>query len=84
MRQVSDEKLDKFIASVQGTAGIYDQGAADEAGFDLDDLDVEDWQYIENDVFSCTRCGWWCDSSEMNGVHDLFCDDCAEEDEIDE
>ncbi len=50
-----------------------------------DDLISDDHDAIDNQIFLCEQCGWWCEQSEANenpdGGGDL-CNDChAETDE---
>lgn len=49
---------------------------------DVDDLTLEDHDLIDNEMFLCDACGWWCEASELE---EEFCTDCSnEEDEEDE
>ena len=37
---------------------------------------------IDQQVFLCDRCGWWCETSECNNQDgDEHCDDCHTEDD---
>ena len=47
-----------------------------------DDLIQKDYDFIDNEIFLCDECGWWCEICESNDVDgDNKCDDCAEEEE---
>jgi hypothetical protein len=38
--------------------------------------------YLDNHIFLCDCCGWWCDVSEaVDASHGLVCDQCFEDDE---
>lgn len=38
--------------------------------------------YLDERIFCCTRCGWWCDqdeeASEEHGLAEWTCRDCCE------
>ena len=39
-------------------------------------------EYLDNQIFLCDCCGWWCDVSEAVDVsHGVVCDQCFEENE---
>lgn len=46
------------------------------------DLGVEETKElcegVDQEVFCCESCGWWCDQSEMSDK-DWTCDDCHDE-----
>lgn len=42
--------------------------------FELDDKDLLD--DIDNELFECSVCGWWCEHSEDTG--EFVCEDCAD------
>lgn len=47
-----------------------------------DDLTDDDYAAIDNCIFYCCNCGWWCESSEgteLNG--EQVCTDCKEQEE---
>jgi hypothetical protein len=44
-------------------------------------LTTEDHNEIDNQIFYCEECGWWCEISEMaweNDNSDTICVDCYE------
>lgn len=48
------------------------------------DLTQEDYTEVDQQIFLCACCGWWCDQSEANESEEYdqdICDDCNEEDE---
>lgn len=62
---------------LQGTCKSLDEGLDNlYPGMTQDDLTPEDFDEIDNEIFLCDNCGWWCEISEQddNG----FCLDCAE------
>lgn len=44
-----------------------------------DDLTPEDHNAIDNEIFLCDECGWWCEISEATDIEseDGKCKDCA-------
>ena len=45
-----------------------------------DDLIDSDYNYIDNFIFLCAQCGWWCDVGEAHDNHmGDICDDCHSE-----
>lgn len=77
------------IDCLQGTCGDSIQSALDFYYPEMqeDDLTGVDHQDIDNQIFLCEQCGWWCETSEAHentdGGGDL-CDDCFGELHIDE
>jgi hypothetical protein len=49
----------------------------------------EEFENLENDakfcarldelIFCCSKCDWWCDQSEMSEKEDWVCDECEED-----
>mgnify|MGYP001604808864 CR=1 FL=1 len=32
---------------------------------------------LDDIVFECTECGWWCSTDERSSVDDFICDQCG-------
>lgn len=47
----------------------------------LGELTTNELNVVDNEVFCCEGCGWWCSIDEMavNASEGLYCDDCVEE-----
>lgn len=45
----------------------------------LDDLSIEQLQEVDDIVFCCEGCNWWCAAEECNERDGWFCDECAGE-----
>jgi hypothetical protein len=44
------------------------------------DLTEANHDYISNEIFECTECGWWCETSEMGESDDEnICSDCLDQ-----
>ena len=40
---------------------------------------------VQNQMFLCSQCGWWCGAEELNVVEaELVCNDCVEENKQEE
>lgn len=77
-RYISDKVLDEVIAELKNSFKTL--GAALKPyGIDESDLTVADLQYINDEIFLCPCCGWWCDLSEAVQIRsgELVCSDCA-------
>lgn len=71
------ELLNELIQDLKGTAQCADS-VAWEMG--LGELTIEDWLYIETEIFQCTGCGWWCELCEGHYSeldNEYLCDDCC-------
>jgi len=44
-----------------------------------DDLTEEDHNDIDNQIFNCENCGWWCEAHEQS--ENGYCEDCSEVEE---
>lgn len=44
-----------------------------------DDLTPGDHAAIDDQIFECESCGWWCEQGEQAEGHDDTCSDCATE-----
>jgi hypothetical protein len=77
----SDAELDhwnKLIYDLQGTC----EGL--ESFLERNDPDLIDYmpflEYLDNHIFLCESCGWWCELSEMAITEEIcICDQCYEE-----
>ena len=66
------ELVNDLINSLRGTCkSIYDL-------HDETDLSLEEFQMIDEEIFNCDCCGWWCEISEM-GNEQGVCDDCCDQ-----
>ncbi len=81
--KVSDKQIQELIEYLQGTCKSLSEGLD---AFDLeeDDLTDEQRQTIDDEIFNCSKCGWWCEISQEVGSEtcgELVCDDCFEDEE---
>ena len=77
--------VDEFVHDIIGTCKTVDQ-ILDQTheGMTEDDLTTEDHAHIDQEIFNCACCNWWCEQSEANESDeygDDICNDCHEEEE---
>lgn len=79
-----DFDIHLVIESLQGTCGTI-QGAIEDHYPDMTELDLtsEDHDMIDNEIFECDTCNWWCEISEMCSQTDDcggdHCENCCTE-----
>lgn len=67
--------LQDIIQDLKGTCQILED-VAEHHG--IAELTLDDLRFIEEDIFLCSSCGWWCETCECNEVDDdRLCDDCV-------
>lgn len=79
------EMADKVADLLQGQCLLDIPQALEELEFPPEMQDDRDFLHaLDNLVFLCADCGWWCEISEeadpetIGRYHDTICDDCAE------
>lgn len=88
-RRVDTEQMQimasRFVEATQGTCMSEDEVfEREEIPENLRD-EVDFWHEVENWIFLCTQCNWWCESSEhsIHETHDFVCNQCLPDDEDD-
>lgn len=76
--QITDSELDRWnqlIYDLQGTCeGLY--SFLERNAEDLIDY-MPFLEYLDQHIFLCESCGWWCELSEMAVTEEICtCDDC--------
>ena len=81
---------DKFIDEFQGSSGMQtfhdfnDEEFDPMGGFGDFKLEMLFWELVENFIFNCTQCGWWCETSDMAETEgEWICEDCHVENQND-
>ena len=74
------DKIQELIDYLQGTCNSLDDGVQTIFGEDFSsfNLSSENHEQIDNEIFLCETCGWWCEMSE-SGDEDGNCTDCSED-----
>lgn len=80
---LTDEQLNELIYALQGSCSTIAEQLEMRWEMDEDDLTMEDCLAIDDAIFCCTTCGWWCPISEetatAQGESDFGCSDCFPE-----
>lgn len=74
--------IESIIEYLQGTTRTLDE-ACQQHGFEWEELTEKDHAKIDENIFLCPTCGWWCETSEANESEsgEDVCDDCKEDEE---
>jgi hypothetical protein len=70
------DRINKLIEYLQGSCVSLSE-ACDTFEIDEDTLSREELQELDNQIFNCETCGWWCEISEMQ-EEEHICNDCSE------
>ena len=71
---------EKIIYHLNGSCTSLEQALEDYEVPELEDNDAF-LSYLDNEIFRCERCSWWCPISEMSEQGDWECRDCVPEEE---
>jgi len=74
-----DFDLDEFIQDLQGTCKTMESALPE--GMTIEDLTEDDLENIDQEIFNCETCNWWCEVSEMASEEGSICRDCIGEGE---
>lgn len=83
MTKLTREQVDQIADTLRGQcARSLEEVVKEDHGIDPDDLDIEDHLALDEKVFCCEKCGWYCDIDELSERADgntLFCDECEDD-----
>lgn len=76
------DKAEQVAQELQGTCNslstvLRNLFGADEA--EKIESDKDFCFHLDNEVFLCDECGWWCELCESSIVDSTKCDECAPE-----
>jgi hypothetical protein len=73
----------EVIEYLQGTCKTLQEGIQDNyPEMDESELKPDDLEELDNEIFNCTFCGWWCEIFECNDrSNEQVCDDCVDEEQ---
>ena len=79
-----DFNIDLLIQNLQGTCNTLDEVVSDlYPGMDETDLTEDDHSIIDNEIFLCDTCNWWCEICESCNEYEdcggVNCESCCEE-----
>ena len=76
--KIPNETISELISYLQGTCIEFDT-ACKEFNIDPDDITIEQLQEIDNWIFQCQVCGWWCERGDESDMGDgNICIDCCD------
>lgn len=70
------EVINRLSGTCESISSIIER---DYPGMAEDDLDSNDHDSIDGEIFCCGDCGWWCDNDEMmlnEETGEEKCNDC--------
>lgn len=73
----ADFDIEELIDSLQGTCATISEKLPEEME---EDLTEQDHDAIDNRIFRCETCSWWCEVGE-EGDEKGNCNDCVEPEE---
>lgn len=71
---------EKVVYQLNGSCDSIEQALEDYEVPELEDNDSF-LSYLDNEIFRCECCSWWCPISEMSEQGDWACRDCVPEEE---
>lgn len=75
---VNQDRVNEVASDLQGTCKSLDDFATPEEANDVDFC-----RAIDDIVFCCDECGWWCDVGEQSHDKGEVCTDCNPDSEDD-
>lgn len=82
MATLTDIQLEQIVDDLRGQCARSLEDCLEEMGVDYLALDPADHAAIDERVFCCEGCAWWCEAEELNNETDRnLCDECNEEEE---
>src|SRR6266403_394693 len=82
---LTEEQALSIVNDLRGTCGNLDMEIQDRLGNGVgtEDLDTKSLNLIDEHIFNCEVCGWWCDNDEMSEDHGV-CEECFEPEDKEE
>lgn len=79
-----DAQIKEVVESLRGTTGSLEETINEVLGIEIEsviDIHTESLAAIDEEVFLCEKCGWWCGTDERSpDENDVdICDECAGE-----
>ena len=79
-RRINDAEMEELIEYLQGSCNTLDDGLEALFNGEVAELSEEGHAILDERIFNCTECGWWC-AQEENAAEEgeeWICKDCAE------
>lgn len=73
------DKWNEIIEALRGSCKTLGEILNTHDREDLEN-DMNFLDYLDQEIFNCANCGWWCEISEESGIEDgeLICNDCVD------
>lgn len=83
MAKFTNEELEELVDALRGSTDTLDMAIKELFGdqYGEDQMDDSDHDYIDNEIFLCTDCGWWCEISDESQEcleGERICHDCQD------
>lgn len=79
------ELVEDIASELEGTCSVSNDlsNIIEEAGFNEDTLPISFFQAIDEKIFCCANCGWWCssDEKEYSQYDEEICSQCKDDEE---
>lgn len=75
-RKLTDAQMDDLCAHLRGSCGSLDGSLISHFGIEEDDLTIEDSRALDDRLFCCDGCGWWCEAGDE--AADGYCEECTD------
>jgi len=84
-RKIPDDKMNELVEYLQGSCKSLEDGlrtVLDDDGADMNSMSLEDCRELDDKIFNCEICNWWCDvgntsSKQPDDDDRLICTQCA-------
>lgn len=82
-RYLTDDQVKTIVERLRGQCALDLEQVAVEEGLEYYKITLADNDAIDDEVFLCEECGWWCGIEESADTDDdkLICDECGEKDD---
>lgn len=84
-RALTDAQVDELCNDLAGTTQSMDVALPGVSGCEAltpDDLTPADLNEIDQNIFECQTCNWWCNRDEESEDKEEVCDSCADAGEV--
>lgn len=62
---------------LRGTTGSLEETLDEITGIEVDDIALESLGELDELIFQCEKCSWYCEIGEMSESEESVCDECA-------
>lgn len=76
MTFLTHDQLEAVVYKLEGQCLLSLENVLEELGLEGMENDPDVCTQVDDRVFCCDECGWWCSTDELNDGQ--LCDDCNE------